>query len=403
MAPQPPTSGTFLPRSFTCRVCGKDRKPEAFSKTQIQKWFSKKRNDLYNTITPQNVGLTCKDHILDEREIRCHGPCDLIKIVDRFSKNQRNKPEPWCIECTEWRLGFNGDELPTAPPNDRLACFEYDGVDDDDDDDDDDDVDDGFRLAPPKPSFDDNDEDENESSEDDDENSGPYGDPTIITSAVDRLQGYGSANIDEGTTTDAASTTDTMGISGWGGQNINAGRGLGGSARTVTSMQAGTLQSRGTSVFSNSMRNASNFQGHTSAGSGTITPAGVASHLNQLALGPAVNHQPQIARTHTHAQAGQKGNSDESVSTLSSRISAGRPLPSQMSEGDARGSVFASANKPPTGWEPNVKNRESRKENSNKWYKGDNRKVFPGKKRDVGHTVQDGRQEAHDSDSPDEM
>ncbi|KAI0806478.1 hypothetical protein GGR55DRAFT_680452 [Xylaria sp. FL0064] len=371
MAPPPPTGGTFLPRSFTCRVCGKDKKPEAFSKTQIQNWFSKKRNDRHNSVTPHNAGLTCKDHASDVREIRCHGPCDLIKIVDRFSKNQRNKPQPWCIACTEWKSTFDGNELPTAPPNHLLAAHE----DDDDVDDDDDDVEDVFRIRSPKPSFDNDDEDEDaESSDDDDENS-PYGEPTLITSVVDRLQGYGSTDTDEGTTTDAASTTDTMGISGWGGQDTNAGRVSGNSARTVTSGQASTTQSRGASAFSNSVRNTSHFQGYPSASSGAAAPAGVTAQFNRLALGPGGNQQSQITHPHT----------------------AGRPLPNQM-KGDVRGRSFA-----PAQQAPNVKNRELRKENSAKWYKGDNRKVFPGKKRDAGHTVQDGREEAHDSDSPDEM
>ncbi|KAI1354300.1 hypothetical protein F5Y01DRAFT_311867 [Xylaria sp. FL0043] len=394
MAPPPPTGGTFLPRSFTCRVCGKDKKPEAYSKSQIQKWFTKKKNDRDNSVTPHNIGLTCKDHASDQREVRCHGPCDLIKIVDRFSKNQRNKPAPWCIACTEWKATFNGNELPTAPPNHRLAAHE----ENDDVDDDDDDVEDVFRIRSPKPSFNNDDEDEDaESSDDDDQDSSPYGEPTLVTSAVDRLQGYGSAYTDEGTTTDGASTTDTMGISGWGGQHVNAGRGFGNSARTVTSGQVSTTQSRGAAVSSNSARNTSNFQGYASAGSGAATPAGVTAQFNRIALGPAGNQQSRITHSRTNAQAGHHGNSEQGASTLPSRISAGRPVPDQM-KGDVRGGSFA-----PAQQAPNVKNRGSRKENSAKWYKGDNRKVFPGKRRDAGHAVPDGREEAHDSDSPDEM
>lgn len=87
-------ASSHLSIRFTCRVCGKDKAPASYSKTQLQKWFNKKRNDRYNAVTPHNVGLTCKDHASDQREIRCHGPCDRLKVVDHFSKNQRNEPEP---------------------------------------------------------------------------------------------------------------------------------------------------------------------------------------------------------------------------------------------------------------------------------------------------------------------
>ncbi len=96
----------------------------------------------------------------------------------------------WCIDCTEWRLDFNGNELPTAPPNGSLAHHEYDGINDNDDAE--------FWQRSPHLSGDGDDSaDEDESSDDDDENRNPYDDPTIITDVVDRLQGYGLAATDE--------------------------------------------------------------------------------------------------------------------------------------------------------------------------------------------------------------
>ncbi|KAI3340413.1 hypothetical protein F4824DRAFT_420900 [Ustulina deusta] len=378
MPPQPPTGGASLPHSFTCRVCGKDKAPASYSKTQLQKWFNKKRNDRYNAVTPHNVGLTCKDHASDQREIRCHGPCDRLKVVDHFSKNQRNEPEPWCIDCTEWRLDFNGNELPTAPPNGSLAHHEYDGINDNDDAE--------FWQRSPHLSGDGDDSaDEDESSDDDDENRNPYDDPTIITDVVDRLQGYGLAATDEGITAGAASTTDSVGISGWD-EDINAttsDSGSGISARTMTSMQPNTMRSRGTlsnmPTIPDSRGSAFRLQGFPHVAHGTVTPTGVAPHLNRLASQPAMNGGP---------------------STLSGRFSAGRP---HSGEEETKRRAVALANEPPRGWKPNVKNQESRKENSNKWYKGDNRRVFPGKKKALGDRVQDGTEAAHDSDSPDVM
>lgn len=79
---------------FTCRVCGKEKPPAAYSKSQIQKWYSQKKKDRDNSVTPQNAGLSCMEHINGERVIRCKGPCGRTKAVEYFSKNQRNNEDP---------------------------------------------------------------------------------------------------------------------------------------------------------------------------------------------------------------------------------------------------------------------------------------------------------------------
>ncbi|TGJ85374.1 hypothetical protein E0Z10_g3392 [Xylaria hypoxylon] len=368
MAPQPSTRGAALPPS----VCGKGKPPAAYSQTQLQKWYNKKRNDRRNEITPDNIGLTCKDHLSDQREIRCHGPCDRLKVVAHFSKRQRNDPEPWCIDCTEWRLNFEANEVPTEMPNGRLAPHEFDGIDDDE----------GWEQSYLPVSFDDEQGDEAESSDDDDENRNPYGEPNPFTDLADRLEGYNLGATDEGVTTDAVSTMDSVGISGWDQEDTNAGRsdtGSGISAMTVS-------------------------RGYSSITNGPATPAGVAPHLNRLAAGPAMNYPSQITRTYRPAQVGQSMDLGESTSTtLSSRFSGVHRQPRHMSEEEIRTSAVALANEPPQGWKPNVKKEDPRKENNNKWYKGDNRRVFPSKKKVLANRVQDGREAAHDSDSPDEM
>jgi hypothetical protein len=84
-------STSNLPISFKCRVCARHKASNEYSIKQLQLWHNRDRR---SNLDPDNIGLTCKSHGLGEREIRCHGPCDHVKVVSRFSKNQRNDPEP---------------------------------------------------------------------------------------------------------------------------------------------------------------------------------------------------------------------------------------------------------------------------------------------------------------------
>ncbi|KAI1291609.1 hypothetical protein F5Y03DRAFT_29242 [Xylaria venustula] len=379
MAPPRYNNGGPLPRSFTCRVCGLDKPHADYSPAQIKKWYKLKREDQYNTVNPQTAGLTCKAHSSQQREIRCAGPCGLIKLVDRFSKNQRNNSDPWCIQCTEWRESNGANEIPTAPPGERLTSADFDGIKGDDDDDD------GFCPSIPQsavhqPSFDEDDTDNDESSDDDSE---VYGrEAKAVTQMIDRLQGYNITDIDEGITADTVSTTD-VGQSGWDEDELSAGIGsaFGSSARTLSNMPAGAKQNRIPSYV----------QGYGSAGNRTTTSAGGAPHPTVSALGLATNHQSQMSRFMS---------SGESIQKPPSR-SAGPPRSSQTSRDEIRRSAVALANEPARGSKANVKNHMPKKEN--KWYKGDNRKVFRGKKMDMGATVPDGREADYDSESPDEM
>ncbi|KAK5629366.1 hypothetical protein RRF57_005081 [Xylaria bambusicola] len=381
--------------------CGQKKPPAAFSQSQIQKWRNKKRNDRYNEVTPDNAELVCKDHAFDQREIRCHGPCDRIKIVDHFSKNQRNNPEPWCIDCTEWKQSFGGDELPTAMPNAPLAAHEYAAFSDDDDD-----HDDSLRVQCGRSStYVDPDESSDESS---DEDGNPYDNPTLLTNAIDRLQGYGHANADAGTTTDAASTTDTAINPGRGRVQLNAGRsafGTVGSAQTMNSTQASTMGSQGTLISNPMVYGSSQIDSHVQSyapsGQGDTLSTRVPPHRRGLV---ALNHEVPLTGTHQRsAQAGQLPGWGERTSSSSTRPLTSYSNSKQMSDEDR---AAALVNQPPGGWKPVIKKQEPNKENtgkSSKWYKGDNRKVFPGHKKTFGERIQDGTEAAHDSDSPDEM
>ncbi|KAI1368959.1 hypothetical protein F5Y08DRAFT_208260 [Xylaria arbuscula] len=377
MPPRPNTGREALPRSFKCRKCSKNKPPAEFSQSQIQKWRTKKRNDRYNTITPETAELICKDHSSDQRQIRCHGPCDLVKIVDHFSKAQRNNNEPWCIDCTEWKEEFDGDEVPTAVPNAPLTADEYDGFGGGDDD-----V--GHRKLGQMSLNDDKDDDK--SSSDDDSDGNPYGDPTVITKAIDRLQGYG-ANDD--TKTAAASSTKSVTVSGWGGTATNTGRSESG-------------HGRGTAT-SNPMVHGSTRTDARSQGYSPFNPTGVPPHLRNWASPPSMNQGPQPTSQYHPIQAGPSTGWGARTTVPSSQVLSSSSNPKQTSDAGLKERAHALANDAAGAWKTTGRKQDARKENTSKWYKGDNRKVFPAQKQTFGERVQDGTEAAHDSDSPDEM
>ncbi|KAI1132140.1 hypothetical protein F5Y10DRAFT_284057, partial [Nemania abortiva] len=386
-----------------CRVCRQEKPPAAYSKTQLQKWYNQKRNDRYNEVTPETVGLSCKDHGTNERVIRCHGPCDRIKMVDYFSKRQRNDPEPWCIDCTEWRLDFDGNEVPTAAPGGSLV-YHHDSIEDDHQSE--------SSAFPSYGQHKDEDENDDENEDSDDEPGGPCEDPTLISGLVDRLQGYGGlAEASEGTTPDAMSATNSVKISLWD-EGANDGRTnsvSGKSAGASTGVQRWGMQNLGTFIdgptTSDSGRIGSRLQGYSPAASSAPIPSmaptatGVPPHLRRLVDG---TNQARNVR------ASQSAGPGEGSQSSSSRFTAGRPPPERMSGKETTMNAFGLVSKSSganqsDSQKPSMKSRGSGKGTGDKWYKGDNRKVFPGKKTYVPDANQDRREDPHDSDSPDEM
>ncbi|KAI1418106.1 hypothetical protein F5Y13DRAFT_35210 [Hypoxylon sp. FL1857] len=115
-----------IPQTFKCLVDGQWHGPDHFSKSQLAKWAKKKKfaND---GVTPENIGLICKNHSqqpIAEREIKCHGPCGAWKHKEHFSKNQRNEAGAWCTTCSVWANNFDGDETPHAAPGEQLQPHE---------------------------------------------------------------------------------------------------------------------------------------------------------------------------------------------------------------------------------------------------------------------------------------
>ncbi|GAP83832.1 hypothetical protein SAMD00023353_0502460 [Rosellinia necatrix] len=371
MATRSSPSGGPLPRSFLCRLCRQEKASSAYSKRQIQKWYNEKRNDRCNAVTPQNVGLTCQDHGATQREIKC-SYCSRLKVVDRFSKRQRNDLNPRCIECTEFILHDNNDEQST---------YGYYGTEDNE-----------KLLA-------DEDEDDEDS---EDEIGSRYSGPTPITALIDRLEGYSFPTTGQDTTTEAVSTTNSVAISRWDGNTKGAGSSdnPGGSVRTMVGIPPQTVQSYrdpvGISGSPYSSRDVSSLRGYTPVANNNTGLIGVAPHPNQLFPKPNMNHE-----TH-NTEAGQSFDAGNGIQKFPGQFAASQPRCKPMNEEETKERALALANMPakqtrPTGQKPRVENQR------NKWYKGDNRKVFYANRKYAPDTVGDRTEAAYDSDSSDDM
>ncbi|RYP92378.1 hypothetical protein DL770_001478 [Monosporascus sp. CRB-9-2] len=113
---------TALPTQFRCAVGGEWKPASEFSQTQLKKWSQKKKRE-NDGITAANIGLTCKVHTggPQSTQIKCQGPCGVRKHRDAFSKSQRNRPDAWCKQCTDWKERHPGDVIPGAAPNGDMS------------------------------------------------------------------------------------------------------------------------------------------------------------------------------------------------------------------------------------------------------------------------------------------
>ncbi|RYP68720.1 hypothetical protein DL769_005441 [Monosporascus sp. CRB-8-3] len=111
-----------LPTQFRCVVGGEWKPASEFSQTQLKKWSQKKKHG-NDGITAANIGLTCKVHTggPQSTQVKCQGPCGIRKHREAFSKSQRNRPDAWCKQCTDWRERHSGDVPPGAAPNGDMS------------------------------------------------------------------------------------------------------------------------------------------------------------------------------------------------------------------------------------------------------------------------------------------
>ncbi|CAJ2511592.1 Uu.00g072170.m01.CDS01 [Anthostomella pinea] len=113
------------PSSFKCRIGGEWKPSSGFSSAQLAKWHQKRGQDGINPIT---IGLTCLEHAQGfGREKKCGGPCGKKLQKERFSKNQRNREDAWCIACTDWKGEVETTEIPPPAPNTQISPDEMSG------------------------------------------------------------------------------------------------------------------------------------------------------------------------------------------------------------------------------------------------------------------------------------
>ncbi|RYP56022.1 hypothetical protein DL771_012186 [Monosporascus sp. 5C6A] len=125
MPPRSQASANYTSRATAfptqCAVGGEWKPASEFSQTQLKKWSQKKREN--DGITAANIGLTCKVHSggPQSTQIKCQGPCGIRKHREAFSKSQRNRPDAWCKQCTDWKERHPGDVIPGAAPNGDMS------------------------------------------------------------------------------------------------------------------------------------------------------------------------------------------------------------------------------------------------------------------------------------------
>ncbi|RYP28018.1 hypothetical protein DL767_007418 [Monosporascus sp. MG133] len=126
MSPHSQASTNYTSRATAlptqCAVGGEWKPASEFSQTQLKKWSQKKKGE-NDGITAENIGLTCKAHTggPQSSQIKCQGPCGIRKHREAFSKSQRNRPDAWCKQCTDWKERHPGDVIPGAPPNGDMS------------------------------------------------------------------------------------------------------------------------------------------------------------------------------------------------------------------------------------------------------------------------------------------
>ncbi|KAL2107681.1 hypothetical protein VUR80DRAFT_4880 [Thermomyces stellatus] len=88
---------------YRCAVGGEWKPRSSFSQ--------KNHNNLENKVkigmkvNPANTGMKCRDHSGEPKlERRCEGPCNKVKPLSAFSKNNLANGMTWCQSCTNWQL-----------------------------------------------------------------------------------------------------------------------------------------------------------------------------------------------------------------------------------------------------------------------------------------------------------
>ncbi|KAF6844689.1 stc1 domain protein [Colletotrichum musicola] len=120
----PVNDGQKLPDRFRCGLGGEWKPFSGFSKRQ-QKLVTDKLGRRVR-IDAANTGMICRIHSGEPvKEIRCEGPCDMIRILEEFSKNNRVNGNYICKQCQHWTNTQEPGYAPWAAPEAQLDPLEH--------------------------------------------------------------------------------------------------------------------------------------------------------------------------------------------------------------------------------------------------------------------------------------
>ncbi|KAK1481374.1 hypothetical protein CCUS01_04486 [Colletotrichum cuscutae] len=115
--------GENMAEKYRCKIGGEWKPMSGFSKKQ-QKLVQDKL-DRHARVNRANTGMVCRIHSGEPvNEIRCEGPCDEIKTLDQFSKNNRTNGVNFCKSCQHWINTQEPGYTPWAGPNTQLDPLE---------------------------------------------------------------------------------------------------------------------------------------------------------------------------------------------------------------------------------------------------------------------------------------
>nr|XP_036585880.1 stc1 domain protein [Colletotrichum truncatum]KAF6796071.1 stc1 domain protein [Colletotrichum truncatum] len=119
----PRNFGQKVPERFRCDLGGEWKPFSSFSKRQ-QKIVTDKLERRIR-IDAANTGMTCRMHSGEPvKEIQCEGPCNEIRVLDDFSKNNRSNGVYVCKFCQHWTNSQEPGYTPWAAPSNMLDPFE---------------------------------------------------------------------------------------------------------------------------------------------------------------------------------------------------------------------------------------------------------------------------------------
>ncbi|TDZ23259.1 hypothetical protein C8034_v009380 [Colletotrichum sidae] len=119
----PRNFGQKIPERFQCKVGGEWKPWSGFSKRQqklVQDKLSKNQR-----IDPTRTGMVCRIHSGEPvKEIQCEGPCNLVRPLDDYSKNNRTNGVFICKPCQHWTNSQEPGYAPVAAPQNMRDPFE---------------------------------------------------------------------------------------------------------------------------------------------------------------------------------------------------------------------------------------------------------------------------------------